>query len=368
MASFIHVASSSQDRKWTVMHSVSTFTPMSAVQLLYQAALATSPGKTAILNAQADPLLSQLAARKESLDLTQYFKPEHDALTSMGFTVSPEFSKLSTDYDLILLLPSKNKQQTHAWMAEAMRRLQKNGKIMMACANRHGAKSHETALKALAGNISSASKSKCRIFSACRNNHFDNELAEQWIQDAKPRRIETHGLISQPGPFSWDRADTGSSLLLEQLPALPGTGLDLCCGYGLLSEWILKHSPNVQLLHLIEADHIALECARANTQHWQTRVQLHWADAVSDPLPQNLDWIVCNPPFHSGQNRDIELGQAIVQRACQSLKKGGSLYLVANRKLPYEHLLQAGLQNCQTLIEKNGFKVFRGTGSRRHHE
>ncbi|PJA34339.1 MAG: hypothetical protein CO187_00510, partial [Zetaproteobacteria bacterium CG_4_9_14_3_um_filter_53_7] len=43
-----------------------------------------------------------------------------------------------------------------------------------------------------------------------------------------------------------------------------------------------------------------------------------------------------------------------------SLKKGGILYLVANRQLPYEHVLQAELQSCLKLIEADGFKVIQG--------
>jgi len=137
--------------------------------------------------------------------------------------------------------------------------------------------------------------------------------------------------------------------------------MDLCCGYGLLSAHILHRSTDIQQIHLVEADRLALECARQNTASWPEITQYHWTDATSEILPTKLDWIVCNPPFHSGHNRDVELGQSIVLRACKSLRRGGILYLVANRKLPYEGLLQTELKQCRALIEADGFKVITGT-------
>jgi len=333
---------------------------MSAIQLLYQTALDLSPSRLLIINAQADARLSEIRALVKQPDLQQQLRPAYNALNRGGFTVSATMPDPSQRYAVILLLPSKNRQQTHAWMAEAMSRLQENGQLIVACANSHGAKSYASALQQLAGNIASRSKSKCRVFSARKTATFCSELATQWIDAALPRRIENHGLIAAPGLFSWNRPDIGSSLLLEQLPELSGAGMDLCCGYGLLAAHILQRCAGVKLIHLIEADRLALDCAIRNTAPWQQSIQPHWSDAVSEPLPEQLDWVVCNPPFHSGQNRDVELGQSIALRACKSLRRKGALYLVANRKLPYERLLRTELQQCQPLIETDGFKVIKG--------
>ncbi|WP_198507097.1 class I SAM-dependent methyltransferase [Mariprofundus aestuarium] len=332
---------------------------MSAIELLYRAALGTPATRTLIINAQAHELLTALNEQAQ-LELWQQFKPGYDALKGMGMAVSPALPSAGTPYDLILLLPAKNKQQTLAWMATAMQQLTDQGRLLVACANNHGAKSYEDALKKLAGKISSSSKSKCRIFSARKTAALDGHLATQWLNAGKQQRVESHGLISQPGLFSWDRPDRGSLLLLEQLPELSGTGVDLCCGYGLLSEKILRSSKQVDRLHLVEADHLALDCAAMNCTAWSDKTEYHWLDAASQPLPENMAWIACNPPFHTGQDRDIDLGQQIIINACRALKPGGLLYLVANRKLPYEAVLQSGLKTSQTLIEAEGFKVIRG--------
>jgi len=335
---------------------------MPATQLLYHAAIQTldnTPKKIAIFNAHADPLLESIAKQCDKLVLSQHFKPEHNALTRMGLNCSQLFKD---NYDLALLIPSKNKQQTLGWMAEAMASLVNDGKLMIACANNHGAKSYEKALKTLAGNSSSSSKSKCRLFSARKNNALNTELARLWITKAQPRHIENHGLISQPGLFSWDRPDIGSQLLLNHLPAdLHGRGMDLCCGYGLLSERLLKNSPDIETLYLVEADRLALECAEQNTMAWQEKIEAHWLDAAADSLPLKLDWIVCNPPFHTGQDQDVPLGQTIIANGCKSLKRSGKLYMVANRKLPYEAVLDRMLMKHRTIVQERGFKIIEAT-------
>ncbi|MDQ7000614.1 MAG: methyltransferase, partial [Mariprofundus sp.] len=238
---------------------------MTATKILYQAALEIPSRKTLIINAHAHPLLTSM----ESIDLQQHFKSEYTAIKNMGLSVSSTLPDSYRLYDLILLLPAKNKQQTLGWMAEAMSRLSKNGVLMFACANTHGSKSYESALKKLAGDVLSRSKSKCRLCSVKKSPAFNAPLAAQWLKDASPRNIESHGLLSRPGLFSWNHADTGSTLLIKNLPVLHGIGMDLCCGYGLLTEYILHLSTDIKQIHLVVADWLALDCARQNTAAWQ---------------------------------------------------------------------------------------------------
>ncbi|WP_198507328.1 class I SAM-dependent methyltransferase [Mariprofundus ferrinatatus] len=333
---------------------------MPATELLYKTALEQPAGRTLVINAHADALLTALHEQSSKLDLWQHFKPENNAIRQMGLNATETLQSNNGNYQLILLLPSKNRQQTHYWIAMAMQMLGDGGKLMVACANNHGAKSYEIALKKLAGNIVSSSKSKCRIFSARKTASLDREAADSWLNAGESQHVATHGLISRPGLFSWDRPDRGSELLLKQLPLLSGTGMDLCCGYGLLSNYLLRTNENIEKIHLVEADRLALDCSEQNCIVWREKYESHWLDAASEVLPGNMEWIVCNPPFHTGQTRDVELGQRIIENGCRSLKQGGLIYLVANRKLPYEQVLKSALKSCQTLIETEGFKVIRG--------
>lgn len=330
-----------------------------ALALLLKAAISAAPKRVAFINATAHPLLLELSQQVAECVLNQTFKPYILELNALGLSV-PD---IQGQFDLVLLIPSKDKKQSLGWMAQAFEHLSEHGKLMVACENQYGAKSYESALKKLVGQVAASSKSKCRLFSAKKIDSFNTSLQQQWLDEAKPSTIESHGLWAQAGLFSWKAADIGSQLLLKHLPVFQGKGMDLCCGYGLLATHVLKTSPSITNMHLVEADSLALDCAQKNVAEVMADdavVNFHHLDAANENLPKHLDFVVCNPPFHTGQSRDVELGQTIVNKACGALTHGGELYLVANRQLPYEHILKEYLREVECVAAGGGFKVLRG--------
>lgn len=169
--------------------------------------------------------------------------------------------------------------------------------------------------------------------------------------------VEALGLWSQPGVFSWSRIDPGSALLAENLPPLAGRGADLGCGVGALSIVALD-SPKVAELSLIDIDRRATEAARRNIK--DARARFFWADARKDDAGLGeLDFIVMNPPFHDGGAEDQSLGKALILSASRMLRKGGALWLVANRHLPYEASMKPLFRQNAIQIETGGYKVFK---------
>ncbi len=182
------------------------------------------------------------------------------------------------------------------------------------------------------------------------------EGLDEAIAAGAPRLIDALGLWSQPGIFSWDRLDPGSALLIETLPALAGRGADFGCGIGVLAHAVLK-SAKVKGVTLIDMDRRAVEAARRNVV--DDRVELRWADLRVAPAGLvNLDFVVMNPPFHQGGIEDQGLGQSFVATAAKVLRRGGSLWLVANRHLPYEGVLKPLFGRVEVRAEARGFKVF----------
>jgi len=165
-------------------------------------------------------------------------------------------------------------------------------------------------------------KSKCRCICAGKSNALNATLLKEWKTQAMPRTISAHGLISQPGIFSWDRVDTGSRLLAEHVPDnLSGCGMDLGCGNGFLAAFILRRCNSISEIHLVDTDANAIACATQNLSDFShVGVHTHWLDATAEPIPQDMNWVVLNPPFHSGKDQDIELGKAMIHAACYSLK------------------------------------------------
>jgi 16S rRNA (guanine1207-N2)-methyltransferase len=166
---------------------------------------------------------------------------------------------------------------------------------------------------------------------------------------------ESLGLWTQPGLFSWDRPDPGSRLLVSSLPMLSGRGADLGCGGGALALAVLA-SPEVSQLDLVDIDRRALDAARRNVE--DARAHFHWADACTTPDLSGLDFVVMNPPFHDGGIEDKALGQAFIRRGHHILRKGGVLWVVANRHLPYEGVLVPLFGKVSLRNEAGGFKIY----------
>ena len=80
-------------------------------------------------------------------------------------------------------------------------------------------------------------------------------------------------------------------------------------------------------------------------------------DAMASLPDASADLILLNPPFHTGQATDVDLGRAFLKTAITSLKRGGKLFLVANRQLPYEAVLEAAGLAWRKTAEDKSYKL-----------
>ncbi len=74
------------------------------------------------------------------------------------------------------------------------------------------------------------------------------------------------------------------------------------------------------------------------------------------------DTVVTNPPFHAGRAAEPALGLAFIAAAASCLAPAGTLWLVANRHLPYETALSQRFRTVREAAGGNGFKVLTASG------
>jgi len=288
------------------------------------------PERALFLGAEPHPRLSSWP----EISGWQPLKPLANAWQNAGFSLT---ESPVGEWPLILLLPGKSRDETLATFAIAHDLLAPGGQLVVAMPNSAGASRFEKELSKAACGIHSLQKNKCRAFHCTRHAAWNQNLLDEWRDLGKPRLIPDTPFITQAGVFSANRIDPGSVFLTSHLPAgLSGRIADPGAGWGYLSHFLLTHCPNIQQLDLFEADSRALACARQNLSTFSERnIQFHWHD-VTAGLTGPYDAIVMNPPFHIGQTTDAGLGGEFIRQAAISLRRGGRLFLVANRQLPYE--------------------------------
>jgi 16S rRNA (guanine1207-N2)-methyltransferase len=295
------------------------------------------------------------AAPRAGLVCEQSFKPAFDALQRSGLDVRGETSEGT--FPLVLVLPPRQRDEARALMARALQHAGADGIVVACMPNDEGAKTGQGDLAKLAGPVSVLSKQHCRVFWTGTREAGDASLVDAWSALDAPRVVADGRFTSRPGVFAWDRVDAASALLAHHFPDdLAGRGADLGAGVGYLAMEALARSPRISALDLFEAESRALDLARTNLAH-DPRASFHWHD-VCDGIPPGYDFIVTNPPFHAQGRADRpDLGKRFIEVAAAALAPGGRLFLVANRHLPYEAVLEKGFAQVRTLAVAGGFKV-----------
>ena len=290
----------------------------------------------------------------------QTFKPAFDGLQRSGLDVREHAGEAK--YPLVLLLPPRQREEARALFARAVASAADGGIVVACMPNDEGARSGQADLACIAGPLQVLSKQHCRVFwTGPLHGAADAELAAQWSTLDAPRPVADGRFMSRPGVFAWDRIDAASALLAQHLPRdLAGRGADLGAGYGYLASEVLARCADVTSLDLYEAEARALELARRNITAAGVELGFHWHD-VTAGLPRRYDFIVSNPPFHAqGREGRPDIGRAFIAAAAQALVPGGRLWLVANRHLPYEAVLDASFGRVRTVAQQAGFKVVEG--------
>lgn len=257
---------------------------------------------------------------------------------------------------MTMLAPPGTLERRYA-MALALRTMAPGGAFTLLALKDRGGSRLRKELEALGCTVEETARRHHRIAVAVRPKTLNG--LDETLSNGAPRLIEELGLWSQPGVFSWDRIDPGTALLLQHLPSFAGRGADFGCGLGLLAHAVLQ-SAKVTQLTLIDIDRRAIEAAQHNIA--DPRAQFRWTDARdADAELTGLDFVVMNAPFHDAGTEDKALALAFVKRAAEVLRKDGVCWLVANRHLPYEAILQPLFKRVTLKLETGGYKIYEAT-------
>ena len=306
----------------------------------------SSDGFVAVVNASPDMNLGMLDRGR--LVMVDGFKPHFDAWIARGFEATVSLDGV---FSAVLICLPRSKSDARALIAKAME--VSDGLVVIDGQKTDGVDSILRDMRKRVDLNGPINKAHGKLFWC---SVPDPQLFADWQSGPA---LTPGGFWTAPGVFSADGIDPASAMLADALPDDLGRTIgDLGAGWGFLSAHVLTRA-NVEAAHLVEAGYMALECAKRNVT--DPRAHFHWANALQWTPPKALDAVVMNPPFHLGRSPDPTIGQGFVEAAAAALTAQGSLWIVANRHLPYETTLSSCFAKVDEIGGDARFKLFQAT-------
>jgi len=185
------------------------------------------------------------------------------------------------------------------------------------------------------------------------------DYVQHWTLPSPKGDLE---FASLPGSFAHGRLDKGTALLLDYLQSpqggklgISGKVLDFGCGVGVIGMLLKQANPTIELT-MVDTSASALESTRLSLQRNGFNAEVFPADGLGK-ITGRYDWIISNPPFHTGIAADLGIAKQMIARAPAVLSRQGRMLLVCNRHLPYEAWIDESFRNREQVCENREFKV-----------
>lgn len=260
-------------------------------------------------------------------------------------------------FDLICIrMPSANEElQMDIHLAHNL--LRDEGRLFVYGANDEGIKSVAKKMAASFGGVETLlTKRHCRVWVGTKSGEDLAPATLDTLQQAV--RLKTPQgplkLISYPGLFAQGRLDTGTALLLENLPNLKPEAqvLDYGCGAGTIAAAMKAVSDDTHFT-LLDIDALAIYAAQTNVPNENY--------LVADHLPKDagtFDLIISNPPIHTGKNQTHAIFAELCKAAPAHLAKKGQLLVVVQKTVPAARLLEPYFKKAECIAESPGFRIW----------
>lgn len=168
---------------------------------------------------------------------------------------------------------------------------------------------------------------------------------------------KTLTIAALPGVFSQNALDTGTEVLLANLPdIITGKVLDFGCGAGVIAAYIGTVYPHTKLT-LVDVSALALHSAQTTLALNQLSGEYIASNSLSH-VHQRYDFVVSNPPFHQGVKTHYGATEQFLAEIKQNLASNATVTIVANSFLKYLPIMEGAIGKTQTIVVKKGFAIY----------
>ncbi|MBR7888198.1 class I SAM-dependent methyltransferase [Marinomonas sp. A79] len=301
-------------------------------------------------------------------------KTIHDALSRVGFAqdklvLSAQWEH-DTDiaFDHVVIYQPKAKELLDYLLAAVLPLLKIGGRVWLVGDNKSGVKS---SMKRLENGLDDVGKhdgaKHCLLYTGYKQRESSPFVFDDWVVTWKQEVAgQSFTLCSLPGVFGHGKLDKGTALFLNQLDqhrfmsdVASARLLDFGCGDGIISLWL--HNKTGAKITALDDSMLALKAteltfAANQLSHAVTLIASNGLDEVKG----RFNYVVTNPPFHSGVNTDYSVAESFFMSVKQHLTLNGELFVVANDFLRYPPILDAALGSHTRLFRDQGFAIYHG--------
>lgn len=275
-------------------------------------------------------------------------------------------NSVASEFDDIVIYQPKAKELLDYLLAVTLPHLKTGGQVWLVGDNKSGVKSSMKRLETYLDEVGKHDSAKhCLLFSGRKQAEsapFDfAKWVTTWEQDVAGQRLT---LCSIPGVFGHGKLDRGTAILLEQLAehrfmadVKNARLLDFGCGDGIISMWL--HQQTGANISALDDSALALKATELTfaANDASDALTLIASNGLKD-VKGRFNYVVTNPPFHTGMNTDYSIAERFFIGVKQHLTLNGELFVVANDFLRYGPYMDAALSKHSQLVRKNGFAVY----------
>ena len=259
--------------------------------------------------------------------------------------------------DMILFYWPKAKAEAEYLLQMLFARLGTDTEICVVGENRSGVKSIEKMFKPYGSIRKYDSARRCSFYWGLCSEPVQPFALSEWFKTYTLNVANTTITIkSLPGVFSHGEFDLGTQLLIESLPALTGKVLDFGCGAGIIGTVLAAKNPDIEL-EMCDINAFAIASSKATLEENGLTGHVFASDVYSDTA-DDYDYLISNPPFHSGLDTSYSATETLLEQAPEHMKSHGELYIVANSFLKYPPIIQARFTNYATINKTTKFAVY----------
>jgi len=166
-------------------------------------------------------------------------------------------------------------------------------------------------------------------------------------------------MVNHANVFSQQKLDIGSRFLLDNFPQVEEAThiMDLGCGNGALACYAALRNSSARL-SLLDDSSLALLSAKDSMALNGIKNPCDYiiADGL-DGFEEQVDVILCNPPFHEGNNINSNIALRMFKGAKRCLTEHGKLVVVGNRHLDYHQTLKSHFKEVELTASNPKFVV-----------